>query len=133
MKSLFFVVCLALLAGSAFTPVLRAAHGPAAKSGSPASAQAMNAKLADLKRQHAATEAEIQRLRVRVNQNSGQQAGYAHQGKTPHTADSLSEIGSADMLKLQQMMDRKRQLEEEMSRIMKASSDTSESIIGNMK
>ena len=134
MKPLFFVVSLALLlAGSAFTPVLRAANGPAAKPESPAVAQARNARLADLKRQHAANEAEIQRLRAKIRQDADRRAAQARQGKTPHPTDSLSELGSADQLKLQQMMDRKSQLEEMISNVMKESSDASNSIIGNLK
>jgi hypothetical protein len=134
MKPRFLVVCLALLlAGSAFTPVLRAANAPAAKPESPAVTQARNARLADLKRQHAATVAEIQRLRAKIHQNAGQQAAHARQGNASLPKDSLSELGSEDTLKLQQMMDRKSQLEEMISNVMKESSDASNSIIGNLK
>jgi len=134
MKPSSFLVCLSLLmAGSAVTPVMRAANGPAGKPESPAAVQARNAKLADLKSQHAANEAEIQRLRVKVKQDADLRAAHARQGKTPQPTDSLSEMGAADTLKLQQMMDRKAKLEEMISNVMKESSDTANTITGNLK
>ncbi|MDE2421087.1 MAG: hypothetical protein KGO49_07915 [Gammaproteobacteria bacterium] len=47
--------------------------------------------------------------------------------------DQLSELGSEDQLKLQQEMDRQNKIKQGMSNMMKKESDTSSSLIGNLK
>lgn len=134
MKASSFFVCVALLvAGSAIAPVMGAQAGPAGKPETPAVANARSAKLTELKRQQAANEAEIQRLRAKVKQDADLRVAHARQAKTPQPTDSLSEMGSADQLKMQQMMERKTKLEEEISKIMKEASDASNTLTGNLK
>lgn len=55
------------------------------------------------------------------------------QQKMKEEKDSLSEMGSADQLRLQQLMDRKSKLEEMISNLLKKSSDTQAAVTGNLK
>ena len=131
MKRSFFVVCLSLLvAGSSFTSVRGAQPG---KPETPAVVQARNAKLTELRRQQAANAAEIQRLRARIKQDADRRAALARQGKTPQPTDSISDMNSTQQLKLQQLMDQRTKLEEELSRIMKEASDAAKNITDNLK
>ena len=134
MKASSFFVCVALLvAGSAVAPVRGAQAGQAGKPETPAVANARSAKLTELKRQQAANAAEIQRLRARVKEAADKRFAQARQGKTPPPTDSISDLGSTDQLKLQQLMEQKAKLEAEISKLMKEASDAANKITENLK
>ena len=119
MKSRVTAVLLSLLVVVSAAPTLANAAERPAKSG------VQSAKLADLKKQHAANETAIKQLRAKAKADSDadRKAAQAEKDKAKQTRDSIPEMSEADTLVLQQLMEKKAQLEQMISDAMKASSE----------
>ena len=76
-------------------------------------------------------DADLRQAMDEMKQNNAKKQG-AH-GAQKSSADQMSDLGSMDQMRLQMAMDRRSKLIEALSNILKKTSDTSDSVIQNLK